>query len=117
MHDKQATEIFKERLKKARDLRGFNQTELANRAGLQPSSVSHFESGPRRPSFENLKKLATALNVTTDYLLGRADIPEASSGTVGRIHRDMHKLTADDLKLAEEFVDMLVRRNQSPDKK
>jgi transcriptional regulator with XRE-family HTH domain len=117
MNDKQATEIFMERLKTARELRGFNQTELANRAGLPPSSVSHFESGPRRPSFENLKKLATALNVTTDYLLGRADIPEASSETVGRIHRDMHKLTADDLKLTEEFVDMLARRNQPPDRK
>jgi transcriptional regulator with XRE-family HTH domain len=116
MTENQASDIFKERLKKARDLRGLNQTDLANRAGLPPSSVSHFESGPRKPSFENLKRLASALNVTTDYLLGRVDSPEASA-PVGRLHRDIHKLSADDLKLTEEFVDMLVRRGQNPEKK
>jgi transcriptional regulator with XRE-family HTH domain len=116
MKDPQAFDIFKERLKKARDMRGLNQTDLANRAGLPPSSVSHFESGPRKPSFENLKRLAGALNVTTDYLLGRVDSPEASA-PVGRLHRDIHKLSADDLKLAEEFVDMLVRRGKSPETK
>jgi transcriptional regulator with XRE-family HTH domain len=77
--------------------------------------VSHFESGARKPSFENLKKLATALDVTTDYLLGRADTPEASA-TVGRIHRDIHKLSADDLKLTEAFVEMLLtQRGTSKD--
>jgi transcriptional regulator with XRE-family HTH domain len=116
MADDQASEIFKERLKKAREMRGYNQTELANRAKLPPSSVSHFEAGPRKPSFENLKRLAMALNVTTDYLLGRVDSPEASA-PVGRLHRDINKLSADDLKLTEEFVEMLVRRGQSIEKK
>jgi hypothetical protein len=56
-----------------------------------------------------LKRLSVALNVTTDYLIGRAETPEAS-GTAGKLHRDMHKLTSDDLKLTEEFVGMLLRR-------
>jgi transcriptional regulator with XRE-family HTH domain len=103
------TDIFKERLKTARELRALNQTQLAIKAGLPPSSVSHFEAGDRKPSFDNLKRLAIALNVTTDYLLGRSDTPDAS-GTAGRIHRDMHKLSSDDLKLAEDFVGMLLQR-------
>ncbi len=97
-------------------MRGYNQTELATRAKLPASSVSHFEAGPRKPSFENLKRLAGALNVTTDFLLGRVDSPEASA-PVGRLHRDINKLNADDLKLTEEFVEMLVRRGQSTEKK
>jgi transcriptional regulator with XRE-family HTH domain len=112
----QPTDIFLERLKSARDFRQFSQTDLAVKAGLPPSSVSHFESGARKPSFDNLKKLATALNVTTDYLLGRSDTPTASS-TAGQIHRDMHKLNADDLKLTEAFVEMLIQRGQSKDSK
>lgn len=88
-----------------------NQAEVATKAGLPAASVSHFESGPRKPSFDNLKALATALDVTTDYLLGRSDTPDASAETVGRLHRDLSKLTEDDLKLAEEFVDLLKRRN------
>src|SRR5690348_18450045 len=69
------SEIFPERLKAARDLRGWSQTELGARSGLPPSSVAHFESGSRKPSFDTLRKLANALEVTTDYLLGRVNEP------------------------------------------
>ncbi|MER9495295.1 helix-turn-helix domain-containing protein [Mesorhizobium sp. M0320] len=110
MPEAQATDIFKERLKDARKLRGLNQAELAAKAGLPAASVSHFESGPRKPSFDNLKALASALNVTTDYLLGRSDTPEASAETVGRLHRDLSKLTEEDLKLATEFVGLLAKQ-------
>jgi transcriptional regulator with XRE-family HTH domain len=111
MNPRQATDIFQERLRTARELRGLSQTQLAANAGLPASSVSHFESGARKPSFDNLKRLASALDVTTDYLLGRSDTPDASA-TAGRLHRDMHKLSADDLKLTEQFVEMLLRRDQ-----
>lgn len=110
MPEAQATDIFKERLKAARVLREMNQTDLAVKAGLPPSSVSHFESGARKPSFENLKRLATALNVTTDYLLGRAAMIDGSAA-VGTLHRDIHKLTDADIKLTEAFVDLLLKRN------
>ena len=111
MTPEQDIDIFKERLKIARELRALSQTQLATIAGLPPSSVSHFEAGARKPSLDNLKRLAVALNVTTDFLLGRAETPEAS-GTAGKLHRDMHKLTSDDLKLTEEFVGMLLRRQK-----
>ncbi len=114
MNEEQAIDIFAERLKAVRELRGLSQTQLAEKAGLPASSVSHFEAGARKPSFDNLKRLAEALDVTTDYLLGRADTPEAS-GTAARIHRDIHKLTSDNLKLAEDFVEFLVTRSKSKD--
>ena len=110
MPEAQATDIFKERLKAARGLREMNQTDLALKAGLPPSSVSHFESGARKPSFENLKRLATALNVTTDYLLGRAATIDGSAA-VGTLHRHINKLTDADIKLTEAFVDLLLKRN------
>lgn len=109
MQNHQATDIFKERLKSSRQLRDLSQTDLASKAGLPPSSVSHFESGTRKPSFENLKRLATALNVTTDYLLGRANDPDGSAG-VGTLHRDLNKLSDIDIKLTEDFVAMLIKR-------
>jgi transcriptional regulator with XRE-family HTH domain len=109
MNPREATDIFQERLKHARELRELSQTQLATEAGLPASSVSHFESGARKPSFDNLKRLAGALSVTTDYLLGRSDVPDAS-GAVGRLHRDQHKLSSEDLKLTEQFVDMLLKR-------
>lgn len=107
-------DIFQQRLQAARELRRLTQSQLASSAGLPPSSVSHFESGSRKPSFDNLKRLASALAVTTDYLLGRADDPDAS-GAAGRLHRDQHKLSAEDLKLTEDFVSMLLLRSQKKD--
>jgi transcriptional regulator with XRE-family HTH domain len=111
MNPTQPSDIFQERLKSARELRGLSSTQLAEKADLPASSISHFEAGARKPSFDNLKRLAGALDVTTDYLLGRADTPEAS-GTAGRLHRDIHKLSADNLKLTEDFIDLLLKRDQ-----
>jgi len=107
-------DIFQHRLQAARELRKLTQSQLAATAGLPPSSVSHFEAGARKPSFDTLKRLASALAVTTDYLLGRADDPDAS-GAVGRLHRDQHKLSAEDLRLTEDFVSMLLLRSQKKD--
>lgn len=64
---------FGERLRQAREKRGINQTELAAKAELQPSAIGHFEKNRRKPSFANIRILAKALNVTSDYLLGRTD--------------------------------------------
>lgn len=62
--------IFKERLVKARNIKGLTQAALAKKIGYLPSIISHFEAGRRAPSFHNMIKLANALNVSIDYLTG-----------------------------------------------
>ncbi|TIL60502.1 MAG: helix-turn-helix transcriptional regulator [Mesorhizobium sp.] len=104
------SEIFRERLKKARNLRGYNQEDLAVRAGMPPSSIAHFETGTRKPSFESLRRLAVALEITTDYLLGRVDDPElAQAGDP--LFRDIGKLSGNDREIAKDFLEMLAKRN------
>ena len=65
--------IIAERLKARRVMMRLTQAELANAIGIPATSISHFESitGTRKPSLENLVKLAYYLRVTTDYLLGK----------------------------------------------
>ncbi len=58
------------RIKNRRMKLGITQTQLARSAKLTPAAISQFESGSRKPSFDALSKLSTALKVTTDYLLG-----------------------------------------------
>src|SRR5258707_600002 len=97
-----AAEDFPARLRAIREKRKLSQSELAQRAGLQPSAVSHFEAGRRAPSFDNLKRLANALDVTTDYLLGRTE-EVASTGrdalgpTVDRLFRHASQISQEDL--------------------
>ena len=104
------TEQFPQRLRTARIARGLSQSELGERADLQASAVSHFETGARRPSFDNLKRLADALRVTTDYLLGRSDLMNTSAATVDRLHRHYSGLSAEYQEMADDFVQMLAEK-------
>ncbi|GHT78492.1 hypothetical protein FACS1894130_05160 [Spirochaetia bacterium] len=103
-------DIFCERLKNAREMRGLTQSELGAKAKLPPSSIAHFETGTRKPSFDTLRSLANALEVTTDYLLGRVETPEFNVTADVRF-RDMSKLTSTDRELAESFLKLLAERN------
>jgi DNA-binding XRE family transcriptional regulator len=67
------SKVFGQRLQQARKLRKLSQGELADISHLQPTAISHYENASRRPSLSNLSKLATALHVTVDYLVGRND--------------------------------------------
>lgn len=66
-------------LKALRELRKLTQAELGDRAQMGAASVSHFETGQRVPSLESLVRLADALQVSVDTLLGRAPV-EARAG-------------------------------------
>jgi transcriptional regulator with XRE-family HTH domain len=93
----------------------WSQGDLGNRAGMPPSSIAHFESGSRKPSFETLRRLANALEVTTDFLLGRVDDPSlAEAGDP--LFRDIGKLTGHDRELAKDFLKMLAERTQAKNK-
>lgn len=97
------SDIFPARLKEARELRGMNQAELAERAGFQASAISHFETGNRRPSFDNLRRLAQALDVTTDYLLGRVSEP-GGTATTDRLYRNIQELRTSDREFIEQWI-------------
>jgi transcriptional regulator with XRE-family HTH domain len=106
------SEMFKERLKAARDLRKWSQSDLAGRAKMPPSSIAHFEAGSRKPSFDTLRRLANALEVTTDYLLGRVDDPGlAEAGDP--LYRDVGKLTGRDREIAKDFLEMLAKKAEA----
>ncbi|GJM04877.1 MAG: HTH-type transcriptional regulator Xre [marine bacterium B5-7] len=101
---------FQQRLVSARKLRGYNQEALAKKASLQPAAISHFETGARKPSFDNLRKLALALEVTTDYLLGKTDDPE-DVGDVNIAFRDELKgMSAEQRDMALNFIEMLKKQ-------
>jgi transcriptional regulator with XRE-family HTH domain len=62
-------EVFMENIRTFRVLRKMSQWELAQTTGIVQSKISLFERGYIRPSFEELKRLAEALNVDTEKLI------------------------------------------------
>lgn len=60
---------FANRLKLLRKSAGMTQAKLAELASMDPSAIAHLEGDRRKPSFHNIRKLAKALNISTDVLL------------------------------------------------
>lgn len=92
-------------------MRGLSQLALAERARLQQTAVSHYESGARRPSLRNLSGLSEALEVTADYLVGRSESPEPIPSLDEPLFRDFERLTTADRELARQMVAQLARRS------
>src|SRR3954467_6883998 len=105
------TDVFPERLRVARTKRDLSQDGLAKRAALQPSAISHFETGTRKPSFDNLRRLADALEVTTDYLLGRVDEMQETAGA-DRLHRHLNRLSTADRDVADNILKALAKAKE-----
>lgn len=105
-------DLFGSRLRAARESRELNQTELARVSGLQPAAIGHFESGRRKPSFANIRALAKALDVSSDYLLGRAISMEGATTAF----RNEENLSASDRGAIQAMIDTLAkRRKDGPD--
>lgn len=98
------SEIFRKRLLAAREMRELTQAQLAEKAGLPAAAISHFETGGRKPSFENLVKLAEALAVTTDYLFGRELEPEAAGEEAAALFRDLGRASEADRDLIRDLL-------------
>jgi len=98
-----SSDMFRHRLRKARKGRGWTQAYLAKRVSLHFTEISHLERGSRKPSFNNLIKVADALGVTTDYLVGNP-ILDADD----LIYEDIKKLTGEDRILLARFTKFLI---------
>ena len=92
-------------------MRGFSQCDLAAKTGLRQVAISFFETGRRSPSLANLKRLADALEVTTDYLMGRSEFAEIPVDIVPESSRVGKMLSSKEMKFLRRIVDNLRAKN------
>lgn len=59
---------FGQRIKKLREMRGYTQKALAQKAGIHEMTIQFYEYGTRNPKPEQLQKLAEALEVDIAFL-------------------------------------------------
>ena len=105
-------------LREVREKRGMSQQILAERAGLQATAISHFEAGRRSPSFDNLRKLADALEVTTDFLLGRTTDLVAEGPSMQALFRNAQEISANQQALEQlnKFAEFLATQSKQQNK-
>jgi transcriptional regulator with XRE-family HTH domain len=106
-----------ERIKSTREKLGFTQARLATDAGITPGAISQIEAGERVPSTPVLRKLASVLRVSTDYLLGDTDDSELSDllqdKNLQSFFRDYKNLSPEDQNQMQSFVDILKAKKKS----
>ena len=64
---------FSERLKDLRKQAGLTQVEVAEKLGISQPAYASWERGAKKPTQENLVKIAQILNVSVDYLVGNSE--------------------------------------------
>ena len=60
---------FGKRLTAAREAKNLTKQKLGEVVGIHHSQIGRYEKGEASPAAEVLKKMANALNVSTDYLM------------------------------------------------
>jgi transcriptional regulator with XRE-family HTH domain len=101
-------DVFGMRLAGAREARGLSQAKLAKLAGLQPAAIGHFERDRRKPSFANVRALAKALNISSDYLLGRSSSMEGATTAF----RGEENLTNNDREHIQMMINLINQRRE-----
>lgn len=69
--------IFAERMRQTMFLKGIRQAELVDKTGIDKGSLSSYVNGRYMPNADKIAKIATALGVSVNFLLGKEEIPIA----------------------------------------
>ena len=97
--------IIKDRLNQAMQLRGITAAELAQKTGLNKSSVSRYLSGKAIPRSLAIGSMAKALNVSPAWVLGY-DVPMEGEETQPQI--EVHKLSKSNQALLMAYYKALL---------
>jgi transcriptional regulator with XRE-family HTH domain len=95
-------ETFGQRLARIRKAKGYTQVELAKRMEMIQVLVSDYECDKLRPHHEVIVRLAKALEISTDELLGVKPFKSADVKVSLKLQRRMQKI--DSLPPAKQKV-------------
>ena len=91
-------------LRKGKD---FSQSELGKKVGTSGDIIGRYERDEVKPSIEVIIKIADALQISIDYLVGKTDF-ELDKDTLQRI-QDVSTLPAEEKKQVFMVIDALIR--------
>lgn len=72
------------RIRAIMDKRKMKQKDLAEKSGISRQSIGYYADGSNIPNAEVLAKIAKALDVSADYLLGLSDDESPKSGNISK---------------------------------
>lgn len=120
--------IFRSRVLNLMEQHNEKQIGLAQDLGITQSTLSRNINGIHRPKAEIVEAIAKHFNVTTDYLLGITNNPNAvklnvadADGTLQQIEYElinkMNGFTVQDFQKVNEYIDFLKMQKEKEKKK
>ncbi len=102
-------------IRKFRRERDWTQAELAAKVGIQKQNVSRYENGRVEPRETMLGKLAEALGVTREELLGESDPREEvllDDPELRRLFKEVADLPERDREALKRIMDLVVKQHR-----
>lgn len=107
---------FAERLKTLRKQVKLTQAQIAEKLDISQQAYASWERGVKKPTQENLVKIAQVLNVSVDYLVGNSDenLKEEELDNVELLFRMNSKgLTDEEKKIfKQELIEFMEERKR-----
>lgn len=91
-----------------REKKGMNQGDLAARSDVSRVMIGKYERGEASPSINAAKKIADALEVSLDHLVGEGLYQGFDKKTLQRF-RDLEHLDEDKKKTLFDLIDTYIR--------
>lgn len=109
---------FSERLKDLRNQAGLTQVDVAEKLGISQPAYASWERGVKKPTQENLVKIAQILNVSVDYLVGNSEEKADELDNIELLFRMNSKGLTDEEKeiFRKELIEFMEERKKAFDK-
>ena len=91
-----------------REDKNWSQTDLANKSGVSRVMIGKYERDEAAPSIDAAKKIADALEVSLDYLVGEGTNSKFDKKTLKRL-QDLEHLEDDKKKTLFDLIDTYIR--------
>jgi transcriptional regulator with XRE-family HTH domain len=98
---------FGKKLRECRDTKNLSQSQLAEEVGVHQNVISRYERGDITPSIDVVSKIADALEVSVDYLIGKTNLL-LDKEAVDRLVR-ISELNEDNKTFILNMIDMALR--------
>lgn len=107
--------LFGQRVAALRQARGMSQTELATRLSMNRAMVTYYERKATNPTPDIIQKIADALGVGVDELLGNGSAPRnrEKPGPASQIEQQIEqvrRLPRSKQKFLVEFLETFLQR-------
>lgn len=106
---------FSERLKESRKQAHLTQVDIAEKLGISQPAYASWERGTKKPTQENLVKIAQVLNVSVDYLVGNSEEKIDELDNIELLFRMNSKGLSDEEKkvFKKELIEFMEERKKT----